>query len=88
VPYPTEQAGIKVNIPSWIWEVLDLNLDQNTSYSQSIQENACIETQLGHDRFLPNPFILSFICHPTIRHYTLCDTKTVLNNPLKVFYQQ
>jgi hypothetical protein len=46
VPYPTEQAVITVKILNWIREVLDSNLVRDTSYPQSIQENAWIETQI------------------------------------------
>jgi hypothetical protein len=51
VPYPSELAGIKVKIPSWIREVRFECLP-----GQSTQENSWIETQPGYDSFLRNPF--------------------------------
>jgi hypothetical protein len=51
------------------------NLDQHTRYPDrffvvllTVQTNAGIVHQLGHDRFLRSNF--QFIHHPTIRHYT------------------
>jgi hypothetical protein len=48
---------------------------------ESIHENSGIVSQSGHDRFLSNPFKLSFISHHIIRRYIVSILKNVVKQP-------
>jgi hypothetical protein len=43
--------------------------------SQTFLANSVTLTRLGHNLFLPNPFLS--ICHPIIRHYIVYVTESI-----------
>jgi hypothetical protein len=59
-----ERVGVTAILLAYIREVLDSNLDRNTTilievlhgFSQPLQENAGVISLSGHGHFLPNHF--------------------------------
>jgi hypothetical protein len=69
--YARFESGPRYQI-SWLRSIV---------FFQHPQANSGIVTRLGHDHFLPNPFL--FINYTTTLHYIVPILSAALNNPLK-----